>query len=703
MNYNRIEVIGFMWAKKISLNNNAKSIVRSKKNSFISLIMTLGIVVILISIIPVFAGPGLGYTDTTNKCISCHNDAGFPADTDLDGVAAPYKRPHNNNTSCESCHGENPHIIQFIQPDGTYGNKSTAASCPACHQTGIPEEVNSNFTKAFMIPVTLKHSSDPLNGSVWGSYWNNADSKAACIYCHNRTLHDILPMGRILDWFPGYVINTSIGSNYTCAGCHYKSSSDYNNMTSSFTSSGLSIPPEITNGSNWNGTAGKYFNHSLGDYTDNGCKPCHGSLLSVDARMSEFLHNVDYADMKNCLGCHRPEGAAREVNVTDLGNHTNVNLTGGSGVLSSEDCRMCHYSDPHDGPDAFNTYYCINCHDKAGFTGSVRANASLRFNDNEHGLNQCVECHLADGNYHSGNPRGSVANSTYSNRYIPLLGNGIYTDCGDCHYSANLDDAPFNAPGGGVHVKSNGDGTCATGGGASCHAGGTTMVATLHKLSKKNNSNKPAVTIPTLSSPTVAKGSDVMVNTTVSISSLYEFVDGAQYRIMSGTTEIKAWTPMQAVDGNFNGTRENATSTINTSNLNSGNYNIEVRGMGGGPAMNPLIRYYPINGDISTVKNTTLTIESQNGYINGRITNRSGDAIPGAIVSIPGKSTTSAVDGIYSLSVPSGAYDVTASNQPTHTDNTTYGVPVTALNITYANITLDTKLTGTIIGVVTNV
>ncbi|MBU3965981.1 MAG: carboxypeptidase-like regulatory domain-containing protein, partial [Euryarchaeota archaeon] len=160
------------------------------------------------------------------------------------------------------------------------------------------------------------------------------------------------------------------------------------------------------------------------------------------------------------------------------------------------------------------------------------------------------------------------------------------------------------------------------------------------------------------------------------------------------------------VDGNFNGTRENATSTINTSNLNSGNYNIEVRGMAGGPEQNPLIRYYPINGDISTTKNTTLTIESQNGFINGRITNRSGGSIPGAIVSIlsiPGKRTTSAVDGTYLLSVPPGAYNVTASNQPTHTDNTTYDVPVTALNITYANITLDTKLTGTIIGVVTNV
>ena len=688
-----------MWAEKIFINNNAKSIARSKKKSFISLIMASAIIVILISILPVFAVPGSGYTNTTNKCIACHNDTGYPADTDGDGVAAPYKRPHNNNTSCESCHGADPHIIKFIQPDGTYGSKSTAASCPACHQTGISD---INFTKAFMIPVTLKHSSDPSNGSVWGPYWNNATPKGACIYCHNKTLHDIFPLGRILDWSPDYVINTSIGSDYTCAGCHYKGSPDYINMTSSFESSGLPIPPEITNGSSWNGTKGKYFNHSLGDYTDIGCKPCHGGSLSVGARMSEFLHNVDSADMKNCLGCHRPSGAGPEVTFADLGNHTNLNTTPGG--LTSEDCRMCHFSDPHAGPNESNTYSCIDCHNATvgGFRGSIQAPPALRFNVNKHGVNQCVECHIADGKYHSGNPRGSVANSTYSNRYIPLSGNGNYTDCGDCHYSANLDDAPFNAPGGGGHVKSNGDGTCATGGGPSCHAGGATMVATMHKLSPKNGSNKPSVTVPILSPPTVVKGSDVTVSATVSVSSLYEYVDGAQYRILSDSIEILSWTPMLAVDGNFNGTNEAATSIIKTSTLNSGNYNIEVRGMAGGPAQNPLIRYYPINGDISTTKNTTLIIESQSGYINGTITDNNGVSIHGATVSIPDKSTTSDVDGKYSLSVPPDTYNVTASKQPTHIDNTST-VVVTPDNTTIVDFAIDLKLTGTISGVVTNV
>ena len=71
----------------------------------------------------------------------------------------------------------------------------------------------------------------------------------------------------------------------------------------------------------------------------------------------------------------------------------------------------------------------------------------------------CMDCHVADGIYHQGNPRGSVANLTYVNRFTTT--NIITTDCADCHGAANLDDAPFNAPGGGTHVA----GTCLGG----CH------------------------------------------------------------------------------------------------------------------------------------------------------------------------------------------------------------------------------------------
>src|SRR4030067_3672269 len=263
-----------------------------------------------------------------------------------------------------------------------------------------------------------------------------------------------------------------------------------------------------------------------------------------------------------------------------------------------------------------NTYFCANCHTTAG-TAPNKSTTRI-FTEKKHGQNSCLNCHVADGIYHQGNPRGSVANSTYVTRYDS--GNTITTDCADCHYSANLDDAPFNAPGGGSHISNLG-GSCATGGGGSCHAGGSTLVQTMHSLSNKSNTipNKPAVTVPTLNSSTVTKGSEVTVNATVSIASLYELVDGAQYRIMSGATEIQSWTPMSAVGGNFGGSSTDATAIISTNFLSAGTYSVEVRGMAGGPAQNPAIRYHPMNGNVSTTQNATLKVESPVAYIHNTV------------------------------------------------------------------------------------
>ena len=36
-----------------------------------------------------------------------------------------------------------------------------------------------------------------------------------------------------------------------------------------------------------------------------------------------------------------------------------------------------------------------------------------KFDDKKHGEVTCINCHVADGRYHQGNPRGSVANSSY--------------------------------------------------------------------------------------------------------------------------------------------------------------------------------------------------------------------------------------------------------------------------------------------------
>ena len=125
---------------------------------------------------------------TTNMCISCHNDTTYPEDTDGNGIAAPYKRPHNNSVWCEYCHGSNPHSVKYIQPDGSLGaSRETAATCIDCHQTGTVPANNTNFSSAYVMGNELHHSNDPNNGSLWrrGSddpFWTNQST--ACDYCH---------------------------------------------------------------------------------------------------------------------------------------------------------------------------------------------------------------------------------------------------------------------------------------------------------------------------------------------------------------------------------------------------------------------------------------------------------------------------------------------------------------------------------------
>jgi hypothetical protein len=682
-----------MWSKGIYFSRKKAEWLRSRRNSFfISIFFTIVIFVSIVAMLSTYMGQTQEYSPVTGKCLSCHNDTGYPDDTNLDGVVAPYKRPHNNNVMCESCHKTNPHVLVFIQPSGTYGSRATAASCPECHQTGIPSGVNPNFTKAFLIPGELRHSSDPSNGSVWGSYWTNTTPRTACIFCHDNTLHSITPMGRILEWFPDYIINGSIGNNFTCSGCHYKASPTYSLMRSSFESAGLQIPPEITNGSNWNGTFTKYFNHSIKGFTDNVCKQCHGSSLAANATLGEFVHNVLAADMNACTSCHSVTGGAPIVGTDDLGTHINLNTTdGGASNLTSADCKTCHFDNPHEGTSPANTYLCADCHTASG-TGPKKPVSSKIFIDKNHGEAACIDCHIADEKYHQGNPRGSVANPIYVNRYN--TSNVRATDCADCHYAANLDDAPFYAPAGGSHIISNGI-ACSS----SCHGSGT-MIQTIHKVfGLYLTSSRPKVTLPTLSSSIVIPGTDVDVTARVDYTGIYAVVDGAQYRIMSGATEVRSWTPMSALDGNFNGSSEVATAIINT-NIPPGNYTIEVRGMAGGPAQNASIRYYPINGDVSATNSTKLTIQAHMGYINGTV--RSGSSlVSGAMVSVTGASSIT-YNGHYSLMVAEGDYTVTASKRPEYEDSIATGVIVTPNNTTTRDFVLIQKPTGMITGVVTN-
>jgi len=264
----------------------------------------------------------------------------------------------------------------------------------------------------------------------------------------------------------------------------------------------------------------------------------------------------------SCIGCHP------SVTSPDLGLHSNFN---GTSDTDNGDCATCHYdaSMPmvKGAVNDSNTYFCADCHTAAG-TGPNKSSPARTFIDKRHGENSCVDCHAADGIYHQDDPRGTVTNSSYVTRYAP--GNTTVTDCADCHYASNLDDAPFNAPGGGSHTVP----VCVNGG---CHGTGTsTMVNTVHIIDPENWGIQPSITVPTLNAATVTQGTDVIVNATVSVFEQRAYVDGAQYRIMSGNTVILNWTQMLAADGNFNGASDVATANINTNTL-AGTYTIEVR------------------------------------------------------------------------------------------------------------------------------
>ena len=367
-----------MWVKGILILKKKVNGLRSRRNSYITTIFfTIVIFVLIAAMLTVFTGQFQGYSPVANKCISCHNDTGYPVDTNLDGVAAPYKRPHNDTVMCESCHLTNPHNVVFVQPDGNYGTRLSAASCPECHQGTVP---NANFTRAPIISNPLRHSSNILNGSSWGNYWTNASPKTACLYCHGITLHNISPIGRMLDWSPDYKMYGDIGANFTCSGCHYKGDANWSQMNLTFASAGLPTPPEITNGTNWNGTSHKYYNHSLDVYDDQKCKLCHGMLLSANANMSEFLHNVaEGAGGEECLACHTSDqGIYPAINITNFARHNNVNSTDGVNTLSNGDCMVCHYN--------FNftemmlsgfttpTKICTECHIEGNFSAPIIKN-----------------------------------------------------------------------------------------------------------------------------------------------------------------------------------------------------------------------------------------------------------------------------------------------------------------------------------------
>ncbi len=348
-------------------------------------------------------------------CLNCHGSNGSGG-TNYTGAVTGIKAKHNNSVDCSECHlntSRDIHPVKYLQANASYNtSNSTGVNCVICHQGTA---VDSNLSKTPpKIPNPLHHSDNLSNGSIWGAYWTNNSPQTACIYCHNDTKHNATPLGRILQWSPNYSTYRPIGNNYTCSDCHYRGDLNYSQMNSSFISAGLPIPPEITNGTSWNGRSSGYYNHTLSDYVDVNCKTCHGY---ASANMSDFLHNVSKGG--DCKGCHfdyafmnssaKPE---RYINSTMFNNSPHVNLKcedchtkGHNNIGARKACEDCHayQSDPKNQTDrhnitgdplnykigavsVVNITDCTICHDAA-----LYANATSTYGSTK--TRNCDYCH----------------------------------------------------------------------------------------------------------------------------------------------------------------------------------------------------------------------------------------------------------------------------------------------------------------------
>lgn len=543
------------------------------------------------------------------------------------------QRPAHYGTNCVSCHSQNAHNISSgggpdcISCHNNTGSAIHRVNVPAIN-SGIHANLNSVASAGPGIPPENKkcwgcHQSDGSQPSGMGDRYNNP---FLCLDCHGNISKPPQAAGALVavEHFKNgtdvKAVNNAANDLSSCFTCHNKNTMKVNyaevdgiwNNASLISHYGKkrvdmrNVPNETNcsychqNISEFNDVFLKLANTQITHDGGKNCYDCHREKSSIDGKIHDS--SLIGGGGGSCTQCHSQAGGAPVVGSNDLGGHINLNTTdGGSDNLTDSDCMTCHYENPHGGPNQANTYYCTDCHTSIG-TGPKKSTSI--FTEKQHGQAACIDCHIADDKYHQGNPRGSVANNSYVNRYSTA---NIYTDCADCHSAANLDDPPFNAPGGGPHVGYLGA-TCSGG----CHNPGPakTYIQAVHNTSVVVNGDRPVISMPILSANTVSRGINVTVTATVSINNgvtATAWADGAQYRIMSGSSVIVPWTQMSANDGNFSSITEVASAVINTNTL-TGAYTVEVRGMGGGPAQNPLMRYYPINGDVSATQIASLTV-----------------------------------------------------------------------------------------------
>ena len=408
-------------------------------------------------------------------------------------------------------------------------------------------------------------------------------------------------------------------------------------------------------------------------YTQAQCLACHGDP-----------HKVTMAG-GGCIGCHSNPDTRYYVNTSLFGEHANVNTSGGPNNVTDADCMTCHFgsSDIIMSPDAGlgaanhnNTWFCDDCHTSAG-SGPIHPTDTNLIKDGlQHGSTNCQWCHIA------GDPLARpLINENETLRYHPNGPKGTASgkNCLGCHLNPTPKELLFHAP----LEKHDADmNNCHY-----CHDQADNHGVTPDPF----RVSPPTVSVLSVTTP-VSSGTDSQIQATISDD--YMHMAAARYQVTNNSGVVIDWTDMNPLAG-----FESVNASIDTSGL-LGDYNVNVKGMawapkaGSGP-------YYPFNGQWSSISTKQLTVVQPTGYGNGTVYGILDKKIAGAIVSTnTSVSTTTDLNGAYSLSLPNGTYRLTASKEPEYYPNSSVIVAVMAFTTVTQDIILIVKPTGNITGLV---
>jgi len=384
------------------------------------------------------------------------------------------------------------------------------------------------------------------------------------------------------------------------------------------------------------------------------------------------------------------------------------------------------------GVNITTTAYCSICHNNSINIFTYSSNSSISHYSTNNSLikptiNHTIEPvfgfvipqEASDYNRECGNCH-NPSNSNYGNATLITMGHTSTATCNQCHLNAdanNLHNGSFIKP--------------ATSDCKLCH----TIYADIYKAPNLTNTdhsrssydcvinkchiqpdyppkgklnlsdhsvdftfspgNKPTTDLVSLndsSSRTVYRGETVAISSSIKDNPYTASrVRGAEYYLDSDPGSGKG-TAMSAIDGYFdasNGDWENITGSIDTLKLPAGTHMVYVRSM-------------DIGKQWSTSVTATLIVLDSNGFVNGTVMNSSGFGIAGAtVITNTGVSSTTDINGFYSLDLMIGNYDLTAIKEPEFYSNNSFAsVNVTNSATEIREAILEEKPKGTINGTI---